>query len=258
LANIHKTAIVEAGAKLADDVKVGAWTYIGKDVSIDKGTTIASHCVIEGKTTIGKNNQIFAFSVIGSIPQDLKYDGTKTRLNIGNNNIIREHTLINTGTVGGGGVTTIQNNCLIMGHCHIGHDCLLEDSVIMANSCAVAGHVEFGANCVIGGMSAVHQFCKIGEFSMIGGGSILVQDMPPYSLCEGNRAVLRNLNITGLRRNFKNSDIQEIKKAYKDIFRSGKNIKEVAKELYETNTNIYVKNLSKFIIETKRGIPFER
>jgi UDP-N-acetylglucosamine acyltransferase len=258
LSNIHKTAIVHKDAKIHPSVTVGAFTIIESEVSIDEGTTVSSHCVIEGDTTIGKNNKIFSFSVLGTIPQDLKFDGEKTQLIIGDNNTIREHTLINTGTSGGGYKTVIGNNCLLMGHVHLGHDCILKDNIVIANSTAVAGHVEIDSNVVVGGLSAIHQFCKIGEHSMIGGGSILVQDIPPYCICEGNRATLRALNINGLRRRFERSDINEIKKAYKDIFNSNESIVQSADILLEESTNEYVLKLASFVKNTKRGIPFIR
>ncbi|MEA3499249.1 MAG: acyl-ACP--UDP-N-acetylglucosamine O-acyltransferase [Campylobacterota bacterium] len=260
MANIHKTAIIEDGAKIGDDVTIGPFTIIGSKVKIDDGTTIGSHTLVEGKTTIGKNNRIFSHAVLGTVPQDLKFDGEETELIIGENNTIREHTLINTGTAGGGYKTIIGNNCLLMGHVHIGHDCILSNNIVVANSCAIAGHVEIDDNVVVGGMSAIHQFCKIGESSMIGGGSILVQDIPPFCICEGNRATLRSLNINGLRRRFRNSrsDIDAIRKTYKDIFDSGLPIAEVANEILEISDNKYAKQLALFVINTKRGIPFTR
>jgi UDP-N-acetylglucosamine acyltransferase len=260
MTNIHKTAIIEDGAKIASDVVVGPFTIIGSEVSIDSGTTISSHCLIEGDTTIGKNNHIFSHSVLGTIPQDLKYNGEKTQLIIGDNNTIREHTLINTGTAGGGYKTVIGNGCLLMGHVHIGHDCILGNNIVVANSCAIAGHVEIEDFAVIGGMSAIHQFCKIGESSMIGGGSILVQDIPPFCICEGNRATLRSLNINGLRRRFRNTrdDIDHIKKAYKSIFESGQSIADTTKDILNNTQNQYAKQLAKFVSKTKRGIPFIR
>jgi len=258
--NIHKTAIIEDGAKLGDNITIGAFTIIGKDVTIGDGTTISSHTLIEGITTIGKNNKIFSHAVIGTVPQDLKFNGERVELIIGDNNTIREHTLINPGTKGGGSITKIGDGCLLMGHVHIGHDCIIGDNIVIANSCAIAGHVEIDSNVVVGGMSAIHQFCKIGEGAMIGGGSILVQDIPPFCICEGNRATLRALNINGLRRRFKDSrsDIDEIKKAYKSIFDSANPIKDSANEILNNTQNRYAKQLASFVIDTKRGIPFIR
>ena len=260
MSNIHKTAIIEDGAKIGNNVTIGAYTIIGQNVTIGDNTSISSHTLIDGYTTIGENNRIFSHAVLGTIPQDLKYAGEKTYLIIGNNNTIREHTLINTGTEGGGYKTIIGDNCLIMGHVHVGHDCILKDNIVVANSCAIAGHVEIDSNSVIGGMSAIHQFCKIGENAMIGGGSILVQDIPPFCICEGNRATLRNLNINGLRRKFRKNreNIDAIKKAYKEIFESGISISTSANEILEHNNNKYAKQLAKFVVETKRGIPFTR
>ena len=260
MTNIHQTAIIEDGATIGDDVTIGAFSYIGKNVTIGEGTTVGSHTLIEGITEIGKNNRIFSHAVLGSIPQDLKFDGELTKLIIGDNNTIREHTLINTGTAGGGYKTQLGNGNLLMGHVHLGHDCILADNIVVANSCAIAGHVEIDSNVVVGGMSAVHQFCKIGEQAMIGGGSILVQDIPPFCICEGNRATLRSLNINGLRRRFRNSrsDIDAIKKAYKDIFESGQPIVDVANDILETSDNQYAKQLAQFVVNTKRGIPFTR
>jgi UDP-N-acetylglucosamine acyltransferase len=256
--NIHSTAIIKNGAKIDPSVTIGPFSIIGANVSIGEGTTISSHCVIDGLTSIGKYNKIFSHSVLGTIPQDLKYDGEDTKLIIGDNNTIREHTLVNTGTAGGGGITSIGDNCLLMGHVHLGHDCILENNIVVANSTAIAGHVQIQSDVVVGGMSAIHQFCKIGEHSMIGGGSILVQDIPPYCICEGNRANIRALNINGLRRRFDKEDINELKKAYKTIFSTTNSISDNGKKLLETTTNNYVKNLCSFVINTKRGIPFIR
>ena len=258
--NIHPTAIIEDGAILGDNIIIGAFTIISSKVKIGDGTSIKSHTLIEGKTTIGKNNRIFSHAVIGSIPQDLKYDGEDVEIIIGDNNTIREHTLINPGTKGGGSITKIGSDCLIMGHVHIGHDCILQDNIVIANSCAIAGHVEISSNVVIGGMSAIHQFCHIGENAMIGGGSILVQDMPPFCICEGNRATLRALNINGLRRRFfkQRDNIDEIKKAYKFLFDTSKPLKESANELLNNSNNKYVQQLADFVNKTKRGIPLAR
>lgn len=256
---IHPTAIIDKNAKIGKDVKVGAYSVIGPDVTIGEGTVISTHVLIEGKTTIGKDNQIFSHAVLGSIPQDLKFNGEDVELIIGDRNKIREHTLINPGTQGGGGVTKLGNDSLYMGHVHIGHDCIFGDNIVVANSCAVAGHVEVDSNVVIGGMSAIHQFVKIGDGVMIGGGAIVIQDIPPFCLAEGNRAVLRGLNINGLRRRMKDrTDIDAIKNAYKSLFTSGKALDEAANELLNGTNNEYVKAMAKFVLETKRGIPFER
>ncbi len=257
--NIHKTAIIEEGATLGDNITIGAFTIIGKDVKIGDGTTIASHTVIEGKTTIGENNQIFSHAAIGTIPQDLKFDGEDVELIIGNNNKIREYTLFNPGTIGGGSITKIGDNNLFMGYTHVAHDVIVGNNCVFANVATLAGHVEIDDNVVIGGLTPIHQFCKIGSNVMVAGGSVVTQDIPPFCLAEGNRAVLRGLNLNGLRRRFENrTDIDEIRKAYKAIFESGNAISDVAKELIETNKNEYVHELANFVLATKRGIPFNR
>jgi len=257
--NIHKTAIIEDGAVIADDVTIGAYSIIGPKVTIGSGTTIASHCVIEGKTTIGKNNTIFSHAALGTIPQDLKFAGEDVELIIGDNNKIREFTLFNPGTKGGGAVTKIGNGNLFMGYTHVAHDCIIGDNCIFANVATLAGHVEVEDNVVVGGLSAIHQFCKLGTQSMIGGGSIVVQDIPPFCNTEGNRATIRGLNLTGLRRRLDNrADIDEIKKAYRKLFESGNPLNDSAKELIENSTNEYVIKLAQFIANTKRGIPFTR
>jgi UDP-N-acetylglucosamine acyltransferase len=257
--NIHTTAIIEEGAILGDNITIGAFTIIGKDVKIGDGTIVDSHTLITGKTTIGKNNHIFSHASIGTIPQDLKFDGEDVELIIGDNNKIREYTLFNPGTIGGGSVTKIGNNNLFMGYVHVAHDCIIGNNCIFANGATLAGHVECDDFVVVGGLTPIHQFCKIGTQVMIGGASAVAQDIPPFCLAEGNKAVLRGLNLTGLRRRFDNRvDIDAIKHAYKELFESGKPLQEVALELFETNENKHVKELASFVLNTKRGIPFNR
>ena len=257
--NIHKTAIIEEGAILGDNITIGAFTIIGKDVKIGDGTIIDSHTVIAGKTTIGKNNHIFSHAAIGTIPQDLKFNGEDVELIIGDNNKIREYTLFNPGTIGGGSVTKIGDNNLFMGYVHVAHDCIIGNNCIFANGATLAGHVECDDYVVIGGLTPIHQFCKIGTQVMVGGASAVSQDIPPFCLAEGNKAVLRGLNLTGLRRRFDNrEDIDAIKHADKELFESGKPLQEVAQELFENNENKYVKELANFVLNTKRGIPFNR
>jgi UDP-N-acetylglucosamine acyltransferase len=244
--------------------KIGKNCKIGEGVIIDENVVIGDNCIIEpyavitGYTTIGDNNHIYSHAVIGSEPQDLKYHGEKTELIIGNNNKIREFTLINPGTEHGGGVTKIGDNNLLMGYVHVAHDVIIGNNCILANAATLAGHVELGDYVVIGGMTPIHQFVKIGMHAMIGGASAVSQDIPPFTLAEGNRAKLRGLNLTGLRRRFENrSDIDAIKRAYKELFQSGKPLKDVAKELLE-DENQYVRVLAEFVLNSKRGIPYDR
>ncbi len=258
MSTIHPTAIIEDGAQIAKNVQIGPYCHISAEASIGEGSVIDAHSCIYGKTTIGKNNHIFSHAVLGSIPQDLKYAGEEVELIIGDNNTIREFTLFNPGTKGGGSKTIIGNNNLFMGYVHLGHDVIIGNHCILANAATLAGHVELGDYVVVGGMTPVHQFVHVGDYAMIAGASALAQDVPPYCMAEGNRAVIRGLNLTGLRRNIDRSDIDALKNAYKEIFESGKPIKESASELLEKTDNHHVHNLCNFILKTKRGIPFER
>lgn len=256
---IHKTAIIEEGAILGNNITIGPFTIIGKDVKIGDGTIVDSNTVIEGKTTIGKNNHIFSHAAIGTIPQDLKFNGEDVELIIGDNNKIREFTLFNPGTIGGGSITKIGDNNLFMGYTHVAHDVIIGNNCVFANGATMAGHVEIDDFVVIGGLTPIHQFCKIGTHAMIGGASAVAQDIPPYCLVEGNKAVLRGLNLNGLRRRFKNrDDINEIKSAYKSLFESGNPLADSANEILETTNNEHVKELATFVLNTKRGIPYNR
>ena len=244
--------------KIGKNCKIGYGAIIDENVVIGDNCIIEPYAVITGHTIIGDNNHIFSHAVVGSIPQDLKYKGEDTKLIIGNNNKIREFTLINPGTVGGGGVTKIGDNNLLMGYVHVAHDVIIGNNCILANAVTLAGHVILEDYVVIGGMTPVHQFVKIGSHAMIGGASAVAQDIPPYCLAEGNRAKLRGLNFTGLRRRFKNrEDIDALKKAYKELFESNQPLKEVAQALLESK-NTYVKHLAEFVLNSTRGIPYDR
>jgi len=258
LSLIHPTAVIEDGAIIGENVSIGPFAYVGKKVRIGDNTTVASHAVIDGDTTIGKNNRIFSHAAVGTIPQDLKYNGEDVQLIIGDNNTIREFTLLNPGTKGGGSVTKIGNGNLLMGYVHLGHDVIIGDSCILANGATLAGHVELGNHVVIGGLTPVHQFVHIGDYAMIGGASALAQDIPPYCLAEGNRANLRGLNLTGLRRQMDREEINALKVAYRELFEQGNPLQEVAQSIFETTTSDKVKNLCEFIKKSKRGIPFNR
>jgi UDP-N-acetylglucosamine acyltransferase len=255
---IHQTAIIEEGATIAKDVTIGAFCYIGKDVTIGEGTTIASHAVIEGDTTIGKNNRIFSHTAIGTIPQDLKYQGEPVSLVIGDGNTIREFALINPGTKGGGSLTKIGSHNLFMGYVHIGHDAIVGDHCILANGATLAGHVVLGNYAVIGGLTPIHQFVHIGEYAMVGGASAVSQDIPPFCLAQGNHATLRGLNLVGLRRNLQREEINTLKRAYKQLFEEGKPLQETTQALLETTHNPHIEALCHFIQNSQRGIPFVR
>ncbi len=217
---IHKTAIVDSKAKVHSNVKIGAYSVIGPSVEIGENTDIQSHVSIIGNTIIGKNNKIYPFSSIGNDPQDLKFNGEQTDLLIGDNNKIREYVTINPGTSGGGGVTKIGNNCLLMVSSHIAHDCMVGNNVILANNVPLGGHASIEDNVIIGGNSAVQQFTRVGRSAMIGGMCGVVRDVIPYGIAHGNRSVLQGLNLIGLRRkNIPNKEIIILSDAYKEIFK---------------------------------------
>ena len=216
---IHHTAIISKSAEIDQSVEIGPFCVIGDKVKIASGTKIKSHVVIDGDTTIGKNNTIFPFASIGLIPQDLKYNGEDSQLIIGDNNTIREHVTIHLGTADGGGITKIGSHNLLMVGVHIAHDCLVGDHVILANNATMAGHVIIGNHVVVGGLSAVHQFVRIGDFAMIGGMSGVESDIIPYGLVMGERASLVGLNLVGMKRNdISRDEIHSLRNFYKLIF----------------------------------------
>ena len=255
---ISPHAIIEDGATIGKDVEIGAFCFVSSEAKIGDGTTIAQNSCIYGKTTIGKNNKIFSHAVIGSIPQDLKFNGEDVELIIGDNNTIREFTLFNPGTKGGGGKTIVGNHNLFMGYVHLGHDVIIGNHCILANAATLAGHVELGDYVVIGGMTPIHQFIHIGDYAMVGGASALAQDVPPFCMAEGNRASLRGLNLTGLRRKLSRDDINALKLAYRELFESNQPLKDTASRILEETSNHFVNDLCDFVLKTKRGIPFER
>ena len=243
---IHDTAIIDPKAKISSDVKIGPYCVIGPNVEIGKYSTIQSHVSILGNTKIGENNNIYPFASIGSDPQDLKFKGEESKLEIGDNNKIREYVTINKGTDGGGGLTKVGNNCLFMVSSHIPHDCLVEDNVILANNVAVAGHSHIEKNVIIGGNSGVQQFTRIGKFAMIGGMCGVTRDVIPYGIVHGNRGILQGLNLIGLRRrNIPNKEILKLSEAYKEIFKS-ENLTENLKNL---DLNLKKHELVKDVVE---------
>ncbi|PHM17004.1 MAG: acyl-[acyl-carrier-protein]--UDP-N-acetylglucosamine O-acyltransferase [Sulfuricurvum sp. PD_MW2] len=258
MSKISPLAVIEEGAVIGEDVEIGPFCFISANAKIGRGTKIAASACIYGNTTIGEFNDIFSHAVLGSIPQDLKYAGEEVELIIGDHNKIREFTLFNPGTAGGGGKTVVGNHNLFMGYVHLGHDVIIGDHCILANAATLAGHVEMGNFAVVGGMTPIHQFVKIGDYAMIAGASALSQDVPPYCLAEGNRAVLRGLNLNGLRRHIDRSDIDALRSAYRDLFESGLPLQEQASLLLAEASSEYVKNLCTFVLNTKRGIPYER
>ncbi len=247
--NIHNTAIVDKNAIIDDSVVIGPYSIIGPNVKIEKNSVLKSNVVIEGYTEVGENCTIFPFSVLGNPPQDLKFKGEKSKLIIGSNNVIREHATLNPGTEGGGLITKVGNNCLIMVGAHVAHDCILGDNIILANNASLAGHVQVDDFAILGGLSGVHQFVRIGSHAMVGGLSALESDVIPYGSVIGNRAYLSGLNIIGLkRRGFSREVIHDLRKAYRLLFAPEgtiqERIKDVSDEFYE---NEAVMDILKFI-----------
>ncbi|MBM3243314.1 MAG: acyl-ACP--UDP-N-acetylglucosamine O-acyltransferase [Candidatus Omnitrophica bacterium] len=252
---IHKTAIVSRKAKLGQDVIIGPYSIVNENVMIGSGTEIASHCFIDGNTAIGNNCEIFTGAVVGSRPQDLKYKGEKVFLDIGDNNIIREYCTLNPGT-GDGGRTKIGSGNLFMAYSHIAHDCSVGNGCVFANNATLAGHVNVEDLAVIGGLVAIHQFVRIGKLSIIGGCSKVVQDIPPYSTCDGHPAAVYSLNLVGLKRNkVSHESIRELGYAYKIIFNSGFTPKHALEELGKAKIKSHeVKYLIDFVKGSKRGL----
>ena len=236
---ISKNSIISEGAKIAENVSIGDFCYIGPNVSINQNCKIMSHVHISGNTTIGTGNIIYPFASIGTDPQDLKFKGEKNKLEIGNNNKIREYVTINPGTELGGGITKIGNNCLLMISSHIAHDCAIGDNVIVANNVPIAGHCIIENDVIIGGNSAVQQFCNIGKGAMIGGMTGVNKNILPYTLVTGNRCAYENLNLIGLKRkNFNNSTISEYKK-----FIESKNFNSE----FENSENVLILEVKQFL-----------
>ena len=252
--NIHSTAIVSSKAELGNNIYIGPYCIINENVKINDNCKFLANVYMEGNTTVGANCTFYPFSTIGTKPQDLKYKGEKSELMIGNNNTIREHVTINPGTSGGGLITSIGNNCLLMVGCHVAHDCKIENNVILVNNASLAGHVVVEDFAIIGALSGVHQFCRIGKHSMIGAMSGIDSDVIPYGTVVGNRAFLSGLNIIGLkRRGFSKDIIQDLKKAYGVLFVSNEGtisdrIKEVSEDF---SKNIPVMEIVDFLTKEK-------
>jgi len=252
---IHSSAIVSKNAKLGNDVVVGPFAVISDGVTIGAGTKIGNHCIVEGNTSIGKNCEIFTGAVVGSRPQDLKFKGEKVFLEIGDNNIIREYCTLNPGT-GEGGKTIVGNGNLLMSYSHVAHDCKVGNNCVFANNATLAGHVTIEDMAVIGGLVAIHQFVRMGKLSIVGGCSKVVQDIPPFSTCDGHPALVYGLNLIGLRRNkISKEAIKELDRAYRVIFNSGFTTKHALEELQKLQMNSgEVKYLINFAKNTERGL----
>jgi UDP-N-acetylglucosamine acyltransferase len=231
---IDPRAIVSPKARLAAGVEVGPYTVIGDDVEIGEGTWIGPHAVINGPTTLGRDCKVFQFASIGDAPQDKKYRGEPTRLEVGDRNVFREFCTINRGTVGGHGVTRIGDDCLFMAYAHVAHDCVVGDKCIMANYSVLAGHVEIGDWVILAGYAGVHQFCKVGAHAFLGNNAAVTRDVPPFLLVSGSPAEPKGINSEGLkRRDFTAVQIANIKNAYRVLYRSGLKLAEAEQKLQE-------------------------
>jgi UDP-N-acetylglucosamine acyltransferase len=221
LTRIHPTAVVERGAKLADDVEIGPGAYVGSDVELAAGVVLRPHACVTGRTTIGEGSRVFPFAVLGEEPQDKSFSGESTTLVVGRDTTIREHAVIHVGTRRGGGCTRIGDDVLVMNGVHVGHDSQIGDHVILASLCAIAGHVRIEDYAAVGGLTGIHQFARIGESAMVAATSAVSQDVPPFALASGDRARLSGLNVVGLRRRgFSPETRQRIKRAYHLLFHS--------------------------------------
>lgn len=254
--SIHPTAIVHSKANIASDVMIGPYSVIGEGVTLSSGVKIGAHCVVEGNTTLGKNCEIFTGAVVGSIPQDKKFKrDERTYLEVGENNTIREYVTMNPGT-GEGGRTKIGNNNLFMAYSHVAHDCVVGNNCTLANVGTLAGHVTLEDNVVIGGLTAIHQFVRLGKLSIVGGCSKVVQDIPPFSTCDGHPSRVYGLNLVGLRRaEFKPETIRLLKQAFKILFFSEltktKAVDEVKRQVSLT---LEIEHLLHFVQTSERGL----
>jgi len=256
MSGIHPSALIDPKAELADDVEVGPFSIIGPKVRIDSGSWIGPHVVLTGRTTIGKNNRIFQFASLGEEPQDKKYAGEDTELIMGDNNYIREMCNFSRGTIQGGGKTIIGNNNWIMACVHIAHDCILGDNIIMANNASLAGHVTVGNFAILSGYTLIHQFCIVGAHSLTSFASYVNQSIPPYVTVSGEKAKARGVNTEGLRRRgYSPEQVQQVRRAYKVLYRSGLTLEEAQLKLQEmAETSEEIRPLVDFLEKTGKSL----
>ena len=256
MSRVHPTAIVDARAEIDGDVQIGPYCVIGAGVRIGKGCRVHSHAVISGRTTLGEGNVVFPFASIGDTPQDLKYKGEPSELLIGNHNTIREYVSLNPGTTGGGMVTRVGDQNLLMMQCHIAHDCLLGDRNVVANGATLGGHVVIEDFVIVGGLVGIHQFVRIGTGAILGAGSMVSKDVPPYCNATGDRAKLHGLNLEGLkRRGFDKTVIALLRKAYRIVFQSALRTEDALKKIREELPSIpEIEKFVSFIAQSQRGV----
>jgi UDP-N-acetylglucosamine acyltransferase len=253
---IHSTAVVDPGAEIDPSCEIGPYAVVGPHVKLGARTSVGAHAVVTGRTRMGEGNRVFPHAVMGEIPQDLKYRGEPTALVIGDRNTFRECVTVNLGTVGGGGVTTIGNGCLLMAYSHVGHDCRVGDGAIIANSVALAGHVVLEDHVHMSGLAAAHQFCRIGRLAFVSGLTGVAMDVPPYCTVAGPRAELAGLNTVGMQRGgMSEEQIGRVKQAYKVVFRSNLGLAEALAELeQELGAHAEIAHFLAFLRSSQRGI----
>jgi UDP-N-acetylglucosamine acyltransferase len=253
---IHATAIVHPGARIGAGVQIGPYAVIGEHVVLGDGTTVGPHAVIEGWTEIGRDNRIFQFASVGAPPQDLKFHGEVSTLRLGDRNTVREFVTLHRGTEAGGGATVIGSDNLFMAYAHVAHDCRVGNRVILANGATLAGHVTVDDHAILGGLSAVHQFTRVGCHVMISGGAMVTQDIPPFTIAQGDRAKTIGLNLVGLqRRGFSEDALRALKKAYKLVFRSGLRLEDALQRIdSELAEHAEASAFAEFIRGSERGI----
>lgn len=253
---IHPTAVVHEGAFIAGDASIGPYCIIGDGVRISPGVRLMNNVVVEGDTEVGPETVIYPFAYIGGPPQDLKYHGEKTGVRIGRGNTIREYVTVHRGSVGGEGFTVVGDSNYIMAYAHIAHDCKVGSNIVMANAASLSGHVEVQDHAILGGIIGVHQFVRIGAYSMTGAFSGIAQDIPPFTLASGSRAKLYGLNLVGLRRHgFSKGLVDELAKAYKILFRSKQTMKDaIEKAVQELPASPELERLLEFVKTSRRGI----
>lgn len=248
MSNIHSSAVIEPGAQIDPTAKVGPFCLVGSQVTLSAGVELKSHVVVTGQTTIGDETVIFPFAVVGEIPQDLKFKGEATRLVIGQRNRIREHVTINCGTEGGGGVTRIGDDGLFMAGCHVAHDAVIGNRVILVNSVAIAGHCVLEDDVIVGGLSGVHQFVRIGRGAIIGAVTMVTNDVIPYGLVQAPRGELDGLNLVGLkRRGVERADITALRAAFQMLAQGEGTFQSRARRLKDETSSVYVREIVDFI-----------
>jgi UDP-N-acetylglucosamine acyltransferase len=253
---IHPTAVVSSGSLVGKDVSIGAYAVIGPDVQLMDGVEIGPHAVLDGHTVIGKNSRIFNFASIGLEPQDIGYNGEPTRVEIGADCQIREFVSIHRGTEKGGGLTRVGNGCMLMAYSHVAHDCRVGDKVVMANGVTLAGHVEIQEQAIIGGLTAIHQFARVGKNTFIGGASAISMDVVPFASAAGNRAKITGVNVVGLRRSgYSEEVIKAIRQAHRLIFRANLRLEQAIAEIESQSSSITeVQCVLEFLQTGQRGI----